>query len=403
MSGARKLGLTVFGGLLVLIFAFFAIDQGLAQPSVPSGDVAVVEEVPGGIGNISQEQYDRSFEQTWRRGGLDSEPKPGDAQYDQVKEAAISDLLDRAWLTGEASELGLDASDREIAAEFATVRRDQFPNEAAFKKFLKDSNFTVDEVRERVRLQVLSTKIQDEITGEITEVSDEEAEKFYEASKENFATPESRDIRLVVTDNEADAEKAKAELEKGSDDKQFAVVARKYSTQGSSAQGGKTVATEGAFPDPAGSEIMSAEKDVVVGPIEGGDQFYVFKVVKVTPGETPGLDEVREQIGQQLLPGLQQRAMAEFVADYNAKWTSRTFCADDYTISRCANFEGDGRIETADPACYEEGAADAEPPLSCPAPVGLSAPMEAGGNAGLGSLSQGSSNLPQGPVPPGDA
>ncbi|MBK5110591.1 MAG: peptidyl-prolyl cis-trans isomerase [Thermoleophilia bacterium] len=403
MSGVRKLGLIIFGGLLVLLFAGFAIGQGITQPSVPDGDIAVVEEVPDGLGNISQEDYDRSFEQTWRRGGLNAEPQPGDAQYDQVRETAIGDLLDRAWLTGEASELGIQASDREVANEFATVRNDQFRDDAAFKKFLKDSNFTVEEVRDRVRLQVLSTKIQDDITGGITEVSDDEAEKFYEASKDNFATPESRDIRLVVTDDEADAEKAKAELDKGSDDKQFAKVAKQYSTQGSSAQGGKTVATEGAFPDPAGSEIMSAPENEVIGPVEGGGQFYVFKVVGVTEAETPTIDDVRDQIEQQLLPSLQQRVMAEFVSDYNAKWTSRTFCAPDYTISRCANFEGDGRIETADPACYEEGAADADPPLSCPAPVALPSPIEPGGNAGTGALNQGIANLPQGPVPPGDA
>ncbi|MCB0827645.1 MAG: peptidyl-prolyl cis-trans isomerase, partial [Solirubrobacterales bacterium] len=341
MSGARKLGLIIFGGVLVVLFAGFAIAQGLGDPSIPSGDIAVVEDVPDGLGNISQEQYDRSFDQTWRRGGLNAAPKPGDAQYDQVRETAIGDLLDQAWLAGEASELGIEASDREIDNEFATVRKDQFPDQAAFEKFLKDSNFTVDEVRDRVRLQVLSTKIQDEITGSVTEVSDTEAERFYEASKENFATPESRDIRLVVTDNKADAEKAKAELDKGSDDKQFAKVAKQYSTQGSSAQGGKTVATEGAFPDPAGSEIMSAPENEVIGPVEGGNQFYVFKVVDVTPAETPTLDDVRDQINQQLLPALQQRVMSEFVSDYNAKWTSRTFCAEDYTISRCANFESD--------------------------------------------------------------
>jgi parvulin-like peptidyl-prolyl isomerase len=403
MSGARKLGLIIFGGILVVLFAGFAIAQGLGDPSIPSGDIAVVEDVPDGLGNISKEQYDRSFEQTWRRGGLNAAPKPGDAQYDQVRETAIGDLLDQAWLAGEASELGIEASDREIDNEFATVRKDQFPDEAAFKKFLKDSNFTIDEVRDRVRLQVLSTKIQDEITGQVTEVSDTEAERFYEASKDNFATPESRDIRLVVTDNEADAEKAKAELDKGSDDKQFAKVAKQYSTQGSSAQGGKTVATEGAFPDPAGSEIMSAPENEVIGPVEGGNQFYVFKVVDVTPAETPTLDDVRDQINQQLLPALQQRVMSEFVSDYNAKWTSRTFCAEDYTISRCANFESDGRIEVADPACYEDGAADADPPLACPAPVALPKPLAPGGNAGIGALNQGASNLPQGPVPPGDA
>ena len=132
MSGARKSGLVVFGAILVLLFAGIAVAQGIGNPSVPDGDIALVEDVPDGRGNISMEDYERSFLQTWKRGGLNQAPEPGNAQFEQIKEAAINDLLDQAWLTGEAAELGVTASEREIDNEFQTIRRDQFPSEAAF-------------------------------------------------------------------------------------------------------------------------------------------------------------------------------------------------------------------------------------------------------------------------------
>jgi hypothetical protein len=147
---------------------------------------------------------------------------------------------------------------------------------------------------------------------------------------------------------------------------------------------------------------MSAEEGAVLGPIEAGGDFYFFRVEKINPEETQEFEEVRQQIQQQLLPTLQQQRFAEFVADYNAKWTSRTFCAEDYTVARCSNFKGDGRLESADPACYEEGAADAEPPISCPAPVGLWAPQSPGGNTLDPFGIAGGGNKPQGPVAPGD-
>ena len=402
MSGARKSGLIVFGAIFVLLFAGIAVAQGIGNPSVPDGDIALVEEVPDGKGNISQEDYDRSFRQTWKRGGLQQAPEPGDAQFDQIKEAAINDLLDQAWLTGEAAELGVTATDREIQNEFETIRQDQFPNEAAFQTFLEDSGFTEEEVLDRVRLQVLSRKIEEQITSDVNEVPEDEIEQFYESSKENFTTPETRDIRLIVTDNQADADEVEAALEESSETKDYARLAREFSTNGSSSQGGRTVATEGAFPDPAGSEVMSADEGAKLGPIEAGGDFYFFRVDTINPEETQTLDDVRQQIRQQLLPTLQQQAMSDFVADYNAKWTSRTFCAEDYTVARCSNFEGDGRIESADPACYEDGAADAEPALSCPAAVGLWAPQSPGGS-GLDPLAPAAGpNPPQGPVPAGD-
>ena len=114
MSGARKFGLIVFGAILVVLFAGIAIAQGISKPSVPSGDIIYVEDVPNDRGNITEEDYNRSFTQTWKRGGLQAAPKEGDAQYDQVREAAINDLLDQAWLTGEAEELGVTATPREV-------------------------------------------------------------------------------------------------------------------------------------------------------------------------------------------------------------------------------------------------------------------------------------------------
>ncbi len=402
MSGARKSGLIVFGAILVLLFAGIAVAQGIGNPSVPDGDIALVEDVPDGIGNISQEEYNRSFRQTWKRGGLQQAPETGDAQFEQIKEAAINDLLDQAWLTGEAAEIGVTATDREIDNEFQTIRQDQFPNEAAFQTFLEDSGFSEEEVLDRVRLQVLSRKIEEQITSDVTEVPEDEIEEFYESSKENFTTPETRDIRLIVADNQADADEVEAALEESSETKDYARLAREFSTNGSSSQGGRTVATEGAFPDPAGSEVMSADEGAKLGPIEAGGDFYFFRVDTINAEETQTLDDVRQQIQQQLLPTLQQQAMSDFVADYNAKWTSRTFCAEDFTVARCSNFEGDGRIESADPACYEDGAADAEPALSCPAAVGLWAPQSPGGGA-LDPLSPAAGvNRPQGPVPAGD-
>ena len=48
-------------------------------------------------------------------------PEPGNAQFEQIKEAAINDLLDQAWLTGEAAELGVTrcGSIEELLGRFA--------------------------------------------------------------------------------------------------------------------------------------------------------------------------------------------------------------------------------------------------------------------------------------------
>ncbi len=70
-----------------------------------------------------------------------------------------------------------------MEAEFKTIREDQFPNDAAFNQFLEDSAFTLAEVRDRVRLQVLSRKIEERITSDVTEVPQDLIEETYESQK----------------------------------------------------------------------------------------------------------------------------------------------------------------------------------------------------------------------------
>ncbi len=405
MTGARRFGIVTFGAILIALFVIIAIAQGIGRPSVPDGDIALVQDVPDSVGKISTEQYDRAFIQAWKRAGLKAAPNKDDAQYQQVHEAAIGDLLDQAWLTGEAAELGVAATDREVDAELQSIKDQQFPDKASYNKFLKDSGFNVQEVKDRVKLQVLSNKIQEQVTGKVKEVDESQIEEAYEANKQAFTTPATRDIRLIVTDSQKQADAAMEALGSSPDDKTFAAVAKKFSTHSSKDQGGETVATEGAFPDPAGADIMKAAKDELEGPVKAGDQFYIFKVTKITDEKVQPLEKVRDQIQQQLLPTLQQKAMQDFVSDYNTKWKSRTVCADGYVMNRCSNFEGDSRIEGADPACYQPGAGKkaVDGDLACPAPIGLWKPLAAGSNATASGLGQQAPALPQGPIAAGDS
>ena len=50
----KRLPLIVLGATVVLFIAGYAIFRGLTHPSVPSGDVAVVQDAPSGLSPISQ-------------------------------------------------------------------------------------------------------------------------------------------------------------------------------------------------------------------------------------------------------------------------------------------------------------------------------------------------------------
>jgi parvulin-like peptidyl-prolyl isomerase len=385
---------------VVLLFAGFAIGEGLGDPSVPDDAVAVVEDAPDDLGTITKEDLDRGLKQAAARAGAQEVPKPGTKQYDDIEQAAIGDLLDSVWIQGEAAEQGITTTDREVAAELKTIKEQNFRTEKEFQQFLDRSGFTPADVETRVRLQIYSTEIQTKITRDAGQVSNSEVDDFYEASKSQFEQPETRDVRLILNKDKQKVEDAKAALEEDSSDKSWQKVAKEFSTDPSSRNNGglRPSLSEGLVEQPLDSEIFDAPKDELVGPVKTPLGYYVFEVVKITPARTQPLNrQVRQQIRQQLLQQEQQNTFSEFVNDYGSKWQSRTFCAADYLTDRCANFGGSGHPANAPPGCYEAKPRGGIPP-ACPAPVTPLAPALPGS---VSLLSPQGTRLPQRPTPAG--
>ena len=66
----------VLAAFLVVFFVVVAIAQGIGNPSVPSGDVAVVQDAPDG--NISTTEFQAALEQAAARQGAKQVPAPSD-------------------------------------------------------------------------------------------------------------------------------------------------------------------------------------------------------------------------------------------------------------------------------------------------------------------------------------
>lgn len=377
-AGLQRFALLVFGGLFVVLFAAFAIAQGVGQPSVPDGDVALVEDVPAEIGHISRASFTRTMAQVAAQGGLKKPPKPGDKKFAALKEQALSELLDAVWLQGEAEELGIEATPKQIATELAQIKKQNFKTAAEFKKFLKESGFNKDDVNLRVKLQILSTQIQQQITSTPVNPSNSEIADYYAAAKATqFTQPATRDVRVITNKDAAKLAAAKAALEKDDSAKSWKKVAKKFSEDSFTKDTGGLQAgvaeASGRFPQELEDQLFSVSALKIIGPLKTSQGTYIFQVVKTTPEKVQSLGDVRSSISSQLTQQRQQQIFSEFIAGYQSKWTSRTFCADDFLIVRCANYVSDGRLPTTPPACYEADPKGGRP-ADCPAPVVQSQP-----------------------------
>jgi foldase protein PrsA len=400
-SGRQRLALVLFGALFVVLFAGYAIAQGIGQPSVPAGDVAIVQHVPEEIGTISEADFKRALVQQVAQGKLKAPPKPGSKKYEELKTTALGELLDTIWIQGEAEELGIAVTPKQIATELAQIKKTNFKTETEYRKFLKASHFTKADVLARVKLQLLSTQIQEQVSKAAGPPSSSEISGYYDSAKDTqYTTKASRDVRLVINKSKAKIEQAKAILDKDDSAASWKKVAAKYSIDPTTKSKGGLQAglTEEVLQgkEPLVGAIFNSPTGEVIGPIGLEGSFFVLEVEKLNPEKVQPLSEVSAQIKTQLTQQLSQEFFSEFVAEYQSKWQSRTYCADGFVIERCANYKGSGHPASAPASCYE--AHPKGPTPECPAPVTQAAPAIPGS---VTILKPQGERLPQRPRPEG--
>lgn len=401
-AGRQRLALGIFGILFVVLFAGYAIAEGIGHPSVPAGDVALVQNVPDEIGSVSEAEFKLALLQQAAQAKLKKAPKPGEAKYEELRDAALGELLDEIWIQGEAEEQGISVTQKQIAAELAQIKKTNFKTEAEYREFLKTSKFTKQDVLDRVKLQILSTQLQEAITKKAPPASKSEIADYYDGAKDSqFTTPESRDVRVIVNKDKKKVEAAKALLEKDDSPASWEKVAPKFSSD-------PTTKTTGGLQKALTEELLQSQEDlksavfdnstgVLVGPVNISGSWFVLEVEKLNPAKVQALGEVSAQIKSQLTQQLAQEVFSDFVSEYQSKWQSRTFCADGFVMEQCSNYKGSGHPATAPPGCYEADPKGGLPP-SCPAPVAQVAPALPGTTTILKPQGE---RLPQRPRPEG--
>jgi foldase protein PrsA len=213
-----------------------------------------------------------------------------------------------------------------------------------------------DDINLRVKLDLLSTKIRTKVTKSDKKVTDKEIQQYYEKNKARFATPERRDLNVVLTKTLPQARTALAALRGGA---KWATVAKRYSIdQASKAAGGKLPGVtpgqqEKAFDD----AVFKARPRQLLGPVKTQFGYYVFQVTKVTPKSQQTLAQATPTIKQLLAQQGEQKRLSDFVKSFEKKWKGRTNCRDGFVIQMCKNAPKPKTTPAAPPGAVPQGGA----------------------------------------------
>ncbi len=264
--------------------------------------------------------------------------KQCEQQYKQLQQEVLGFLISSSWVLGEAKSLGVKLSDKEVHNQFLHIKHQQFPKPAEFEKFLKSSGQTVSDLLLRVKLNMLSQKIQQKIVKEKPKVSQAEIQKYYNENKSRYSVAEKRTAQIVLTKTEQAAKEAKQEIESG---KSFSEVAQKRSIDPTSkAKGGQLgEVVKGQNEQHLDAALFAAKTGQLGGPVKSPFGYYVYEVTGTKPGNTQSLSKVEATIKQTLLQTQQQKKLSVFIKDFKKKWQGNTDCRDGYVVANCKQYK----------------------------------------------------------------
>ncbi len=257
-------------------------------------------------------------------------------QYNTLRDQVLEFLIRGNWIEQESSKQKVSVTDKDVQKQIDAAVKQAFPNASDFTKFLQRSGLTEADVFYQQRNQLLQQKLTQKVTKAETKVTDAEIAAYYEKNKSRFATPERRNLRIVLTKAEAQAKQAKAALQSG---QSWQAVAKQYSIdQASKSQGGVlTGVAKGQQEKALDAAIFEADKGKLVGPVKTQFGYYILEVSKVTPAKQQSLEDSKASIKQILTSEGQRKALDTFGKDYRKRWKDSTSCREGYTTADCKN------------------------------------------------------------------
>jgi foldase protein PrsA len=299
--------------------------------------------------------------------------------YDQLKQQVMQFLIQSQWVQQEAADQDVKVSSKEVQTLFADQKKQAFPKEKDYEKFLETSGATEQDILFRIKLDALQNKLTAKIQKDQEKVTDEDIEEYYDKNKERFSQPERRDLNVVLTKTEAKAEEAKKALDDGDS---FAAVAKQYSIdQASKANGGKLPAVaEGQQEKALDEAVFAAKKGEVEGPVKTQFGWYVFEVTGTTPATQQELKEAKETIRGLLKSEREQKSLQTFIEEFREDFKGETKCREGFVVTECSNAPEEKTDTNAAPGAAPQGAApqgaapqgapqQAPPPQQAPQPA----------------------------------
>lgn len=296
-----------------------------AEPTAPATDSAVALQDPVAVVNgepIAKAELETALQDAVKGSGMDPATLTSEQKMDAYRQI-LDDLIIDKLITKAAADVQVDQE--EVNAELAKIKT-QFPSEEEFAAQLATTGQTPEKLSEMMTKLMRQRQWIKQQIGKDVEVTEADAQKFYDENKSEFEHPEqvkASHILFLVKANDSEEvaksqhEKAKAALAKakakGAD---FSAVAKELSEEpGAKQSGGELGYFSKERMVPEFSEAAFALKTGQISePVKTQFGWHVIKLEdRKAAGVTP-FEEVKEQVKAYLEGGKQRKAIEGLIA-----------------------------------------------------------------------------------------
>jgi foldase protein PrsA len=229
----------------------------------------------------------------------------------------LESLITNKLIELEAEKKELEVTGNEIDEELTNLQ-ESYGGEEEFAAALEQNDVSMEQVRQDIEYYLLAEKL---IKPSIS-VTDEDIKTYFDENSESFDQQEQVEASHILVEDEATAKKVKEELTGGKD---FAELAKEYSTDTSNAASGGDLGffAKGEMTEEFENAAFSLEVNAISDPVKTEFGYHIIKVTDKKAAKAAVLEDHKEEIKEQLFD---EKIQAEYTnwleekkSDYNIK------------------------------------------------------------------------------------
>lgn len=309
--------------MLVLVFATSATASAATEVldrivAVVNEDIILLSELRDRMEPYAQRIRQQGFD-------LDKERQ----MIFKVREEMLNRLVDEKLTDQEIKRNDIQVDDAEIDSTIERIKAANTFTDEDLRRFLEQDQMTMEQYRQKIREQVLRTRLVNYQVKSKIVITEEEIRAYYDSHPEIYGGKlryHLRNILMRVPDFSTDAEKQtvreqlqqiQSQIDAG---ESFADLARTYSQSPAAADGGDI----GEFAkETLSPQIQAALNGLTPGQatavLDTDQGFQIFYVEAVNRTEGKPLENVREEIHQKLFAEVVDKKFLSWLEDLRSR------------------------------------------------------------------------------------